>query len=118
MLSKYIRHAPPGLLPRSPQVGRREIGRDLVLAHHVKHGLGRLAYYEPLCALAKVPPLIYLAHDVGHVVLVHDDEIGRQHVEAVVDCHVAPPPGRRLEWRHDMHIPVPLAEILAREYIP
>ena len=118
MLSKYISHAPPGLLPRSPEVRRREVGRDFVLAHHVKHGLGRLAHYESLCALTKVPSLIYLAYGVSHVVLVHHDEICRQHVEAVVDCHVAPPPGRRLEGRHDMHVPVPLAEILACEHVP
>ena len=50
--------------------------------------------------------------------LVHDDEVGRQHVEAVVHGHVAPPPCRRLEGRHDMHVPVPLTEILACEHVP
>lgn len=118
VLGKYVRHAPARLLPRGPEVRRREIGCDLVAAHHVQHGLGRLAHYESPGVLAEVPALIHLAYDIGHVVFVHRDEVGRQHVEAVVDCHVAPPPGRRLEGRHDMHVPVPLAEILACEHVP
>ena len=118
VLCEYIRHAPPGLLPCSPQVGRREIGRDLVLANHVQYPFRRLAYDESLCALAEIPALTYLAHGVRHVVLVDRDEVGRQHVEAVVHGHIAPPPRRHLEWFHHMHVPVPLAEILARENVP
>ena len=118
VLGKYVRHAPARLLPRGPQIRRGKVGRDPIVAHHVEDPFCRLAHDEPLCAFAKVPPLVLLAHGVGHVVLVHDDEVGRQHVEAVVHGHISPPPCRRLEGLHHMHIPIPLAEILAREHVP
>ena len=69
-------------------------------------------------SLAAVAALVDLAHDPRAAVLVHADEQRRQHVEAVVQRDVPPPPRRRLKRLADVVLAVPLGEVLSHEHVP